>query len=378
MEMNRIIVNLLLRKPYFGYILSTLRTEPSGAIEQIKLIIGPTVQLIYNPEWLSALSEKEAYGVIIHELLHLILLHSFRRNGRDRKIWAMAGDLAINEHIQPDMLPSDALTVEKASRLLAYEFLPNKSTEYYFNALTEAASPGTLPFSFTKEKMEIHFPDEKKIIINFEEEADQSEINRQAVECSLAEITKQAAEEGEIPGPLKGLMSSLYSSVDVNWRNVLKQFLTGKGRMQIHKTVKRVSKRFDDLPGNKRRKKMEALVAIDESGSINDEDVLKFYKELRIIKRSVKADISVTRFDTDCTRAVPLNQFLKMNDRVKNGGTDFRPVFKLADETSSKLVLIFTDADGTMPDSVKQQVLWILTKKPLKSPPFGDTVLFKG
>lgn len=378
MDLNRIILNLLLRRPFFGYILSTIRAVPTTEVAQMKLVIGPTVQMVYNPEWLESLNENHAFGVVTHELLHLVLLHPFRRSGRDKKIWAMACDMAVNEHISPDMLPEVALTVGKASRLLAFNFESGRSAEYYYDKLIEAAPPGSFPFSCTEEKMLIHFPDEIEIVVNFDEEPDLSEINRNAVQCGLEEVIRQAGNEGEIPGTLQGSIKSLYSSVDVNWRNVLKRYLTGRGRMQVYKTVKRVSKRFDDLPGTKRRRKMEALVAIDESGSINDEDVMKFYKELRLIQKIVKADIQVTRFDTDCADPVPLERYIKTEDRIKKGGTDFKPVFKLADKISARFVLVFSDGEGQMPESVKQKVLWVLTKKPEKALPFGDSVLFSG
>jgi len=130
------------------------------------------------------------------------------------------------------------------------------------------------------------------------------------------------------------------------------------------------------MPGNKRHKGLEALVAIDESGSISDSDIMTFYNELRIIQRVTKAKISVTRFDTDCTDPVPLERYMKTRERMKRGGTDFRPLFKLADSISARLVLVFTDGDGIMPENTKQKVLWVQTGGGSKKFPFGETVLF--
>lgn len=378
MTMNRIMLNLLLRKPFYGYILSSLNVTGSKSIETIKLIVGPTVQLLYNPEWLEALTENEAYGAVLHELLHLIFMHSLRRAGRERKIWAMAGDMAVNEHISPDMLPEDALTVQKANRIFGTTMEPYKSADYYYERLIEAAPPSSFPFSLRKDTIILRFPNEYDISIALGDEGEQSELNKKAVESKLEEITRQASTEGEIPGKLAGLMSGIYRSVHVNWRNILKQFMTGKGRMHVHKTVKRLSKRFDDMPGNKRHKGIEALVAIDESASIHDDDVMAFYQELRALKRSVKANFMVTRFDTDCTRPVPLEKYLKTTDRAKHGGTDFRPIFHLAETMHARMMLIFTDGEGTMPDSVKQNVLWILTKKTEIPPALGTSVFYSG
>lgn len=104
--------------------------------------------------------------------------------------------------------------------------------------------------------MILHFPDENELAIDMDDENDNdySELNKKAVLSKLEEITKQAALEGEIPSKLLGLTHSIYGSAKVNWRNMLKQFLTGKGRMQSHKTIKRISKQFADMPVTKDKK----------------------------------------------------------------------------------------------------------------------------
>ncbi len=376
MNINKIIINLLLREPFYGYILCSLKLQKSNSIEDLKLIIGPTVQLIYNNEWLDSLDEKQAHGMILHELLHLIFMHPLRRAGREAKVWAMAGDLAVNEHIHKDMLPQNAFTLEKANRLLGLKMEPYQSADYYYEILNNQELASSLPFSFNDDKMQISFPDEEEISIKLEEEGDLPELNKKAVESQLDELIRQANLEGEIPGKVLNIVGGIYGSVKVNWRNVLKQFVTGKGRMQSYKTVKRISKRFEDMPGNKRQKGLEALVAIDESASINDEDVLRFYKELRMIKRSIKANLMVTRFDTDCTKPVPLENYLKTKDRAKQGGTDFRPIFQLADKMNMRMVIVFTDGEGLLPTQIKQQALWVLTKDTKVDSSLGNSVMY--
>lgn len=378
MIMNKLIISLLLRKPYFGYILSTLRIEQSASVKEMELITGPAVRLVYNPLWLESLDESAAFGAILHELLHIILLHPVRRGARDRKIWALAGDMAVNENIEPSLLPPGYVTVELINREVNCRLERGKSAEYYYERILEEIPPVSLNMLQRENDLILRFPDSEDITVKMHEEKDLSEINNKAVQCAMEEITRQAAEEGEIPGNLLGQLQTIYSSVDVNWRNVLKKFLAGKGRMEIRKTVRRVSKRFDDMPGSKRRKGLQALIAIDESGSISNVDISAFYKELRIIKRVTRADMQVTRFDTECTAPVPLERYLKIRDRQKRGGTDFRPLFKMADRRADRLVIVFTDGEGLQPPSVKQKVLWVLTGKNIKEPPFGETVRFAG
>jgi predicted metal-dependent peptidase len=68
--------------------------------------------------------------------------------------------------------------------------------------------------------------------------------------------------------------------------------------------------------------------------------------------------------------------YLKNKERAKNGGTDFRPIFELADKMKIHLVIIFTDGDGIVPEHVNQKVLWFLTKGGKRPAQFGNYIEF--
>lgn len=378
MTMNKVIVNLLLRKPYFGYILASLKTERSNSVKRMDCIIGPSVRLIYNPEWFSELNEDHAFGAIIHELLHLVLLHPIRGKYKKTTLWNIACDIAVNEHISYKLLPDGYITLDVVNREISPKLESGKSAEYYYECLVNLDENQSLNLSYREDDIVIHSSDDEDFLVIAQDQSECTEINSKAFQCSMEDITKQAAEEGEISGKLMSSVQGLYKSVDVNWRNILKKYFAGKGRMVTHKTVKRVSKRFDDMPGNKRHKGLRALVAIDESGSISDEDILTFYNELRVIKRITKANIEITRFDTECTNPIQLEQYLKIKDRIKQGGTDFRSIFKLADKIGVRIVVVFTDGDGIFPKEIKQKVLWVKIGENKKEFPFGDVVQFSG
>jgi len=144
----------------------------------------------------------------------------------------------------------------------------------------------------------------------------------------------------------------------------------------VRRSYKRQSRRFDNLPGTKRSIGVTALLAVDESGSISNALVNQFYTELRNINKITSAAIQVTRFDTECTDPVPLDKFKFNQKREKSGGTDFRPVFNLADKLRMKLLIIFTDGDGIAPDSAHQNTLWVITGNGKKPADFGHYVTF--
>ncbi|MCR4656059.1 MAG: VWA-like domain-containing protein [Lachnospiraceae bacterium] len=52
-----------------------------------------------NPDFLEALSERELDYVLMHEILHMVLGHSFRQKERDQDIFNIAADIVVNSNI---------------------------------------------------------------------------------------------------------------------------------------------------------------------------------------------------------------------------------------------------------------------------------------
>ncbi|MCX7711275.1 MAG: VWA-like domain-containing protein [Clostridia bacterium] len=375
MKIQEVIMHLLLKQPFYGYIAASVTPVESDEIPTVRMTMTPAVKLIYNRGWYESLPEEHAIGTIIHELLHLVLLHPYRKGSRERHLWVIACDLAVNEHIHPRMLPPEAITVDKISEEIKENLPRLKSAEAYYDILSN--SENQVSFNENDKEIKVVLRSGQELKANNSTEGDSSEINKSAVKCVLSELIDQAEAEGEIPGEINGFINELYKVNEVNWRNVLKRFLSGKGKVVTRKTCKKVSKRFEDLPGNKRSVGVNALLAVDESGSISDKQVMKFYNELLSVKKITGANLSVTRFDTECTQPVALEKYIRDKQRVKNGGTDFRPVFELADRIKTHLLIIFTDGEGSAPEYSNQQVLWVLTKGGKKPAEYGHSVMFE-
>ena len=79
--------------------------------------------------------------------------------------------------------------------------------------------------------------------------------------------------------------------------------------METRATYKRVSRRYEGNPGNKRSVGLDVLIALDESGSITDEQLQTFYVELMAVNRITNARILVTEFDTACTPPKPASEY---------------------------------------------------------------------
>jgi len=376
MNIHEIIMKLLIEQPFYGYVASTVTLVESKNIETIKMASIPNLKINYNPDWFESLPNDQKIGVVLHELLHVIFMHQYRRMNREIMLWSVACDMAVNEMITPRYLTKDAITVNIIANKLKRKIEQNRNAEYYYDIITDVDDQICL-VGLEGDSILV-FEGGQNLRVNklSDETASSMEIN--ALKHNLAQTLEQASSEGEVPSEIEDSVDEVYKDLRVNWRIILKRFLTGKGKIVVRKSYKRQSRRYDNLPGTKRSIGVNALLAIDESGSISDSKVKEFYGELQNINKITGVSIVVTRFDMECSIPVPLNKFIVDNKREKRGGTDFRPIFKLADELKIPFVIIFTDGDGEAPVSVNQKTLWVLTKNAKKPADFGVCVTFEG
>ena len=59
-------------------------------------------RVVYNPEFISGLTDEEMKFLVAHECMHPMLEHNYRRLDRDPKKWNIAADYVINELLVQD------------------------------------------------------------------------------------------------------------------------------------------------------------------------------------------------------------------------------------------------------------------------------------
>ena len=369
MTMQDAIIALLLEQPFYGHIVASLPME-QGDVPTIVFCFEPNPRVCYNRTWLESQPRDKAVGSLMHQMLHMMLLHPFRRSGRDATLWSIACDMAVNEHIPDRMLPEDAVTV-KAMHSEVAGLKDMCSAEEYYEILKD--NPGSVSFLQADLRIEAVLANGTKLKSERMDDADESAAA--VVKGLLAETLRQCSEETETPAVLLVQLGEVYRSDRLNWRSILKRFLTGRGRLSTRKTYKRASKRFDDFPGNKHVTGIDVLVAIDESGSIPLETLRAFYAEVLSIEQITGISMMVTTFDTTCSVPVKAKLFMADKARKKSGGTDFRPVFALADSMRVPLLILFTDGDGPAPNTANQKTLWVLTPGGKRPCDFGESVV---
>lgn len=376
MNIRDVIMKLLIEQPFYGYVASSVSLIETEKVATIKMASIPELIIYYNPTWFDNLSNQHKMGIVLHELLHVILMHQYRRDNRQIILWSVACDMAVNEMLPTKYIPSDAVTVTSMSKKLKRTIVSNQTAEYYYDFITDVDDE--ISFIAMDNDSILVFEGESKLKAEKLSEDEASATEVKALKSNLSQFIFEAKTDGDVPSGLEERVDEVYKELQMDWRVILKRFLTGRGRIITRKSYKRQSRRYEELPGTKRSVGVNALIAIDESGSISDSLVQSFYQELKEINKITGTSMMVTRFDTNCSLPVPLNSFAVESKRVKRGGTDFRPIFQLADEQRIPLVIIFTDGDGEAPTSANQNTLWVLTKNAKKPAAFGYFLEFKG
>ena len=85
-------------------------------------------KIFFNEEFLNSLPSQEQNALMLHEVLHMALLHVTRRQSRDPHIWNIAADIVVNDLIIRNTsfpLPEGAITDNR---------FQDKSVEYIYEA----------------------------------------------------------------------------------------------------------------------------------------------------------------------------------------------------------------------------------------------------
>lgn len=340
------------------------------------------IHLGYNPDFMRSLPFEQKVGVIIHEILHIAFGHITDRapaNKGDAKIHNIAADLAINSIIGPERLPDFCLMPGRAPKsddpklaALIKSFPKLESTDYYFNRLkdyAEANGGGGSDFELSignenGETLDSHggwgdVPDELRDVLKNKAR----EMTAQGVNSA-----QRSAKWGTIPAEIAAMIEKMMKH-ELDWKAILRMFLGRTRSMDRYSTVKRINKRMPYLfPGVRRTTVANVLCAIDQSGSVGDDDVQRFLAETFAASKEGKLDI--VNFDTEMDekslQSVKSGQNFKWQ-RTRQGGTDFDAVRRYVNDPKRRgkysAVIIFTDGYAPkMGTIVGSKVMWVISE----------------
>lgn len=392
-NLDRHLISFLQDTPFFAELSRHIRKVPTDGIPTAAVAYDPEfddITLYWNPEFFSPMSDAEVRGVLTHEFYHLIFCHLTTRRKTPAKMWNVATDLAINSIISghnnmalpsgclmPGVFPSppegrEWTKEEKAAMPIAQliaNFPKDQSSEWYYEKLKdkveEEKKKGNENGMGDLDSFDDHTPWDS--LTDEEKEMVASKV-ASVVEKATAHADGQANGWGNIPAELREEIRRSVSKL-IDWRNVLRQFIGKIARGDRTTTIKRINPRYPYIhPGVKRGYVAKLLVAIDQSGSVDDAQLALFFNELSSLTKKV----AVTVLPFDCTADIKdAFEWRKGTDvtakRVRGGGTDFNAPTKIANDPRNRGrwdgLLIMTDGECSKPASSRIKRGWVVSPK---------------
>ncbi len=387
-NIDREMVLLLMGEPFLGTFGMSLVKVEDWACDtayvgvnkyNLSLIVG------YNPDFMRGLTSMERQGVLKHEYYHALLMHVTERSMADRKrfrIWNVATDLAINSIILersekhlPDfcLLPGRApkFCEDKELSDLIKSFPTMQSADFYMDRLEEFAEKNGRKNEDNEYVLQVGGPDGETLdghgswgdIPDGMRDIMREHINR-AIDAGMKRV--QSESWGSVPQSVREMIERMRKH-EVDWKSVVRLFAGRCRSVDADSTIKRRNKKHPQFPGVKRKTTARLLWAIDQSGSMSDENVQMGLSEG--LACSYETDVDVVNFDTEMDeasfRTVKRGVGFKW-ERTRCGGTDFNCVARYVNSPKNRGkwtgVIIMTDGYADNLGRVcGARVLWLVT-----------------
>jgi predicted metal-dependent peptidase len=416
-KLMRARVQLLLLQPFFGTLCLRLKLIPGT----VPTMATDGSRIVYNPAFVDELKPAELEGTLAHEVMHCALGHQCRRGGRDRELWNVAADFAINPILIGNgfMLPAGALLDPAFSNLSAEEIyarlLQRRSEE---NGGTErkqhqtnagggtATGPqgtdGTMPATPKQDPSHQPVPDQRgqttregvgpmsmrpggfgevwDATDEHGQTASPAERRRQEHEWGIAaeQALRSAKAWGHEPAGIeRPLGESRQSQQD--WRAILRDFVAATTPANYRWTPPnhRYIASGLYLPSVERQGVGEIVIAVDTSGSIGKLELEQFAGEISAISEEAQPEAIHVVY---CDAAVQSTQQFGPSETVQleprgGGGTDFCLAFKWVAENNIAPVCFIYLTDlccHSYPEAPEYPVLWVTDSR--RTAPFGETL----
>jgi predicted metal-dependent peptidase len=303
-----------------------------------------------------SLSPEERIFVLVHEAMHVALLHMTRLADRVHRKWNIACDHYINLMLieRGYKMPKDGLADPQYRGL---------SSDEIYARLPDPLETDDSPLDLESPKQP---PQELSDTV-----ADI--LVRAATQSKLQNDTP-----GSIPGDIKIFLDRLLNP-KLPWQRILQKYIQNLSKHDY--SWRKPNRRFFPqyyLPSMYSEKMMDIAIAVDASGSVSDSDFNVFVSETHGILKMMKPDkITLIQFDRNIKSVDEIKNIRDLMDVkfIGRGGTRIEPVMDWAEKNKPKLLLVFTDGEFTFynPD-YKTNTVFLIHNNAFFESPYGKVI----
>lgn len=383
-DIAKTTIKLLIQEPFYGHYFTHIQRQLNTEIERISISVAKTGNIVLevNPVYWEKLELDAKIGCIKHQILHVVFEHVYKANKfGNKKLFNIAADLVVNQYLLVSQLAPDAITLDYFPFL---NLKTNESIAYYYKKLQENDFEDSFRSNLSDSEQGNDISDsgnedqkdnnegsnqfeslkEHKSWDTFE---NQTGIEQKITNEKLDSFAQMSASRiktedfGSLPGVLQTYIKEAEERLNpiVNWKRLLRLHMQSSRKTYLKTTMKKPSRRYGTVPGIKIKQQQKVLIAVDTSGSIDEEELGNFFSEIYHIWKQT-SEIMIVLCDTRIH-----DQYLYNGTTPKvvgGGGTSFDPPIDFANIYKPDVLLYFTDGHANVP-TVKSRVpiIWIVS-----------------
>ena len=328
----------------------------------------------FNPAFCDPLTDEELFGLVLHESVHVVLMHMWRRESRDPSLWNYANDALINAYIRSRgwQLPKGGVNVHWVRESM--------SSEEVYAKLKENPPPPRKG-SGSGDGDDDGKPDAGGFDGKGDLEDAQDEATRVDMEATIVAAAKMAKECGQGSTLIDRVLDNV-GQPHVRWQDVTRSMLTESSAADY--TYTRPSRRFIGsglyMPSLRTDSLGGLAIGFDTSGSMGPKECSQIAAELQAIVDDLQPSfIEVVYCDYNVTHVERFERDDMLDLKPKGGGgTRFQPVFEHFDKSGERYcgMIFFTDMEGNLGECEEPTfpVIWADIGHSHPSEPFGTRV----
>lgn len=378
----------LMRNPKFALWSGIMMVGKTQVIEAMPTACTNGRDELYGREFIKSLSDKELAFVVLHENLHKAFKHltTWRKLWEeDRRLTNMACDYVINLMLV-DMDPQEQFVSIPRRDGKVYGLLDRRfakmNTKQVFDILKKekqesGGGDGEGPDGFDE-----HDWDGARELSEEEKKQLERDID-QGLRQGLIAAKKAGVGAGDMDREIGELLAP-----KVDWREVLREFVTSICSAKDASSWRRVNRRFLSgdvyMPTLVGERVGKIVVAVDTSGSIGGDMITAFLSEVKSIADVVHPEKIDLLYWDHVVAAHEVYDDGNMGSIVEStkprggGGTDPRSVMNYINNTNMQPECVIILTDGEVGDNWGTEwaapVLWVIKGNPDAMSPVGKTI----
>ncbi len=360
------LLSLGRESPFYLYVLLGMKRVSTDTVRTLSMGFSRNgdIILFYNPK-IEQKDTRMIKALLKHEVLHIINQHFLikPKDERDRKIWDLAMDAAINQYIEE----LDAFGVSLSQLIEEGHGVDN---EYIF-AVPPAEHPGETA-EFYHDWMMKKFEELGRFDIEALPDSPDQHDHMQNPETSIdmiLEITKSKIGKAfnlygsDLPSGVQRMVEKFLKKPSLNWRVLIRRFMGVSVKGDRYTTPLRPNRRYEDQPGWRYEYQSRIAAVVDTSGSIIESEINDFLSEIEGLMRMFDGELHLIQVDNVVTSVSKYRKGKWQQLEIIGGGeTDLQPAVIHAEETLRvEGTIVFTDGHVDVPVA-RRRILFVLSK----------------